>query len=61
MIGRYLVLINGKPADIHNYPSHKPTIKDSAIFFWKNSARKYQSSLRANLGIGSPVVELRKI
>lgn len=60
MIANYLVLINGKLADTHNYPQFSPIVETQAAFFFKGSAINYKRRLLEKLPLQFHI-ELRRI
>lgn len=49
MTANYIVLINGRLADTHNYPQYSPIVEEQAAFFWRMSATNYAWNLIRNL------------
>lgn len=61
MLANYIVLMNERLADIHNFPGYKGIVGDNAMFFWRKSALEYQEYLIKSLTPSNFHIEVRKI
>lgn len=61
MIANYIVLMNERLADIHNFPDYRNIVEETAMFFWRKSAIEYQERLVKSLTPSIFHVEVRKI
>ncbi len=61
MLANYIVLMNERLADVHNFPGLIGIVEDTAMFFWRKSAIEYQERLIKGLTPSNFHVEVRKI
>jgi len=68
VLARYLVLMNERLADTHNFPGLASlgndghlVLRERAIFFWRKSAFDYQEELIRTLTPSNFHIEVRRI
>jgi hypothetical protein len=61
VFGRYLVLINNRPADLRNWPGLADKVLNDALFWWHSRAQNYAKTLIERLNPAIHLVEIRKV